>query len=203
VLGLERNVDARVPEDANDAMPVHVCLDDRFDDGQLDMARWDRFPGPGITIRTEGKLIFRFTTGATPGAPAIVRSKATFDLQAGALEARIDLGPQLITETTLAITSAGDDPIYEMRITSDDQLHLRRGGAVLQTVPLAGNFLRMRFVGDQMYFGSGASAGTFVETMAAALEPVANAKVQLSAAVSGAVTAGVDVNWANIVVHCQ
>jgi hypothetical protein len=204
VLGLERNVDAGV-SDARDAAPdapPRICLSDDFDGVQLDMTKWEKTEAPGITITTTQNLAFVYSVTATSAASANIRSIDTFNLSGNAVEALLDLRPMLTTETSLAVTNATGASLYEMRITPSDRLRLLVNGTQVQEVALSGNFLRIKFVGNSVVFGSGTSAGTYTETTSMLAMPVATAKVQITGGVTAVLGSPIQVRWDNIRVTC-
>lgn len=204
MLGLERNVDARPPDDTLDAPPIRTCLDDSFGDGMLDASTWDAVPGTGIEISTNASLVFKYAPATvTMGALAYVRTKQAFDLREGAVEAFLEMRPVVGTETRLALTNDSTQ-LYEIRIQPPgvNIMHLYNHGMRVYEVPLAGNFLRIKVQGSEVVFGSGASAGSYSAFTTPLMEPATGLKVQISAvATVGGV--GTTITWPRLTVKCR
>jgi len=204
VLGLERKIDAGVLGDGTTTTidAPKLCFEDYFLGSELDIVTWTYVGNhPRISIGTNAELVFRFLTTTMLGEAGI-RTQNEVDLRNTAVLGMLLERPVATNETAMRIVKAGV-PVYQIRVTSDSQLHMLVGTVEVGTAATVNNqYLQIRSDGSDVVFGHSVDGVKFIETRVPAATPFGMMQLELSASVTGAITVSSDVVWDRLTVTC-
>ena len=205
VLGLQRHVDAGVLGDGTNPTidAPKICFEDYFLGSELDIVVWTYVGNNSrISIGTNAELVFRFLTTTTTLGEAGIRTQSEIELRDTAVLGLLLERPVANTETAMRIVKAGV-PVYQIRVTSDSQLHMLVGALEVGTAAAVNNqYLQIRSDGSDVVFGHSVDGVKFIETRVPAATPFGMMQLELSASSTGAITTSSDVVWDRLTVTC-